>query len=232
MVKILNPLGGASASGSIGGTTYSRNRYGAYARNRAIPVNPASGRQNVVRNAMSDLTSAWQNVLSSAQRTAWDLYAAETPVTDVFGSPITMTGLYQYVRSNVAILQAGLSRVDDGPTTFGLPTTDPVFAVAASEASNEVTVTFDDALDWCDEDGAALLLSVGRPQKPTINYFGGPWRFAGSIDGDSGTPPTSSAAVAAPWVMTEDQLIYCRARIVLADGRLSTFFRASAVCGA
>ena len=48
----------AVISGSVGGTVFSRNKGGAYMRNRSIPVNPQSAAQVVVRAAMAFLTAA------------------------------------------------------------------------------------------------------------------------------------------------------------------------------
>jgi len=215
------------ASGSIGTTTASRNRYGLYIRSRVTPVNPASGRQSAVRNLMAYLTSYWDTGLTQAQRDAWKTYSDNVSMTDVFGNVIHPTALNHFIRSNIALRQAGLTQVDDAPTTFDLPEADPTFAVAAAESSDELTVTYNDERDWCDEAGGALLVSAGIPKNSTINFFNGPWRFTDSIDGDTETAPTSPATLTSPWALTAGQKQFYRARIVRADGRLSGFFRTS-----
>jgi hypothetical protein len=219
------------ASGSLAGTTFSHNRFGQYMRNRSTPVNPQSSRQTTVRTLLSDLTQLWGSTLTSTQRANWSNYAANVPVKNSLGDDIYLTGLNMYVRSNVALMQAGLTRVDDGPAILSLPGEDPTLAVTASEATQQLTIAYDDTLDWADDDGGALIVSCGLPQGTAINFFNGPWRFADSIDGDSGTPPTSPGAIAAPFTFQEDQQLFIRARIVRADGRLSNFFRASCTAG-
>jgi len=220
----------SKGSGSLGGSTYSHNRFGMYMRNRSTPVNPNSQRQDTVRTVFADLTQHWGNTLSSAQRSAWNNYAANVAVKDKLGQDIYLTGLNHYVRSNTALIQGGLTRVDDGPTVFSLPEADSSFAVTASEATQLLSVAFNDALDWLDLDGGAMLVHGGIPVNPTINFFGGPFRFADAIEGDSVTPPTTPTTMTSPFQIAEDQKVFCRARIVLDDGRLSNFFGDDFLC--
>ena len=232
MAKVIYGSGINSISGRLDGVVYSRNRFGGYMRSYSAPVNPNSTRQQSIRNTFQQLAAIWSTTLTAAQRTAWNLYGASVPVLDRFGVSINLTGFQHYLRSNTLILQCGLTRVDAGPTTFSLPETDDEFAVAASEATNEFTVTFDDTLPWCDLDGAAMAVFGGSPQLATRDFFGGPWRFADSIDGDSVTAPTSTTTIASPFVLTEGQKVWTYARIIADDGRVSNPFRASCTVGA
>lgn len=213
------------ASGSIGGLTYSHNRGGMYTRARSIPTNPSSGFQAVIRGFVAALTSAWNDTLSAAQRAAWDVYAENVLMSDRLGESRNIGGLGHYVRSNVPRLQAGLARVDDGPTTFNLgeftnPTIDEVDATA-----DEIDVGFTEADDWVGETGAALLVLCSRPQNPGINYFTGPYRFADSVDGDATTPPTTPDSIGLPFPVEAGQKIFAQFRVTRADGRLSLPFR-------
>jgi len=211
--------------GSMAGNTFSRNRFGAYVRARTKPVNPNTSRQQAVRNRMQALTTAWNQSLSDAQRTAWAQYAAAIPWLNALGEEQYLTGFNMFVRSNAAILQAGLTQVNAGPTTLSLPETDPTFAVVGDTAADEVDITFDNTMDWANEDGGAMIISVGQPVNQTRNFFAGPYRYAGVIEGDSVTPPTTGASISSPFSLDADNRIFVRARIVRADGRLSQFFR-------
>lgn len=222
----------STASGSLAGTTFSRNRYGQYMRNRSIPTNPNSARQNTVRTLLANLTQYWGNTLTSTQRDQWAAYAANVPVLNTLGDQIYLTGLNMFVRSNLPNLQAGGSIIAAGPVVFTLPEADSTFAVAISEATQQITVTFDDTAEWCDEDAGKLIVQMGKAVSPTINYFGGPWRFADSIDGDSVTPPTSSTAINCSFTCQEAQKVFCQARILRGDGRLSNPFRANCTVAA
>jgi len=216
------------ASGSVAGLTYSHNAGGQYIRARSTPTDPATAQQQTVRAAVSALVSLWKDTLTQAQRDAWQLYADNVPLIDVFGDPKYRTGINHYVRSNVPRIQAGSPRVDDGPTTFDLGDyTAPSFGFDAT--NDEVDVTFVNTDDWAGEDDSDMLVFCGRPQSPTINFFKGPYRYAGKIEGDSVTPPTTPAAISLPFAIEAGQKGFARIIVSRADGRLSTPFRGSAV---
>lgn len=220
------------ARGSIGGQTHSRNRSGAYVRARTVPTNPNTPRQAAVRAIMSVVTANWNNLLSAAQRISWDLFALNVPAKNKLGETINLTGFNQYVKSNIASLNASLPAILAGPTDFTLPGEDATMSVVGSEGSQELEVTFDALRDWVNEDGAGMIVQMGAPQDASINYFSGPWRFADSIDGDGTTAPTSPATIVVPFAITENQKLFVRARILRADGRLSGWFQLDVICGA
>lgn len=213
------------ASGSLNGVTFSHNRGGAYTRNRAIPTNPNTIYQQAVRGFNAQLSSAWLNVLTPAQRAAWDVYAENVLLPDTIGEPRNAGGLGMYIRSNVPRLQAGLARVDDGPTTYNLGDVTNPSVTDADAGAGDSDVTFNESDDWVGEDGAAMLWLISRGQNASINYFKGPYRFAGTIDGDSTTPPTSPATLTLPFPVAAGQRVFYAARVTRADGRLSSSFR-------
>lgn len=211
------------ASGSIGGLTASRNRGGMYMRARAIPVNTNTSFQQAVRNFLAILTSRWVNTLTALQREAWAVYAEQTPMTDSLGESRTIPALAHYVRSNVARLQAGLSIVDAGPTVYGLPTLSALDATVDA-SDGEADIVFTNTDDWATEVGGALAVAISRPQNVSINYFNGPYRFAGSVLG-AVIAPTSPATLTLPFPVSLGQKVFIQARSMLADGRLSSPFR-------
>ena len=227
-------MGGAvvELSGSIAGNTYARNRYGQYVRARTTPTNPNTARQQTVRQAVADLTARWSQTVTAAQRTAWNLYGNSVTMKNRLGQDIKLTGFNQYIRTNVPIVQVGGTIVDAGPTIFELPEQDPAYATAVSEATQLVSVTFDDTFTWVYEDEGKMMVYVGSPQNAQRNFFDGPWRLAGTIDGDSSTPPTTPATIAVPFVCTEGQRIFTYCRILREDGRLSEKIRADSFCAA
>ena len=223
LIKLGDVVG--QASGSLRSSTYSHNRFGAYIRNRAIPTNPQSARQSTVRTLMQILTNLWGSTLTSEERAQWTAYGANVGVINRLGETIYLTGLNHYVRSNIPRVVAGLARVDTGPSTYSLPETDELLTLSYTADDQKVSVAFDDTMDWADVDGAALLVYTGLPVNPTINFFNGPFRFADSLDGSVGSPPSSPTEIDSPFTFQEAQLVYGRGRITLADGRLSSFFR-------
>lgn len=219
-------------SGSIGATTYAHNRFGQYARRRSTPVNPQSTPQVQARARMSLLSNLWNTALTADQRQAWDNYAANVPMQNRLGDQIYVTGFNMYCRANALVLQSGLTRVDDGPVLYLKGEQDPTFAVAISEGTQLISVTFDVNLDWVGEDEAALMCYMGDPKATNINFYNGPWLFADSIEGDSVTPPTSPATIAVPKFVAEGQKVWVRARVIRADGRVSDPFSGFCTTGA
>lgn len=226
------PFGSGNASGSLGSSTFSHNRFGQYIRQRTKPVNPQSVRQTAMRASLAALTAYWSQTLTAANRGAWDAYAAAVSWKNRLGETIKLTGFNHFIRSNAQLLAIGETPISAGPTTLELPEQDPSFAIAASEATQLLAITFDDTEEWCDEDGGYLLIYGGTPQTPQRNFFAGPWRYAGNVAGDSVAPPTTGETVATPFVLTEAQKVWCYARILRADGRLSNPFNASALVAA
>lgn len=225
--------GVVQASGSLAGNTYARNRYGNYMRARTKPVNPNTSSQQSIRSAVTQMVARWSNTLTAAQRAAWALYASSVGMLNRLGEAINLSGFNHFIRSAALRSYVGATIVDDGPTEFSLPETDSTLAVTISEAAQKLSITFDTGLAWVNEDDAHMAVFMGQPQGPSINFFNGPWKLAGTIDGDSVTPPTSpDATLDCPFVATDDQKAWIYCRITRADGRVSSKFIASCTVAA
>jgi len=219
-------------SGSIAGTTFARNRYGSYARARTKPVNPNTASQVAIRAAMAFLTNYWSQNLTAGQRTAWNLYGSNVVMTNKLGESMNLSGFNHFIRSNTMRKRVGLGVVDDGPVVFEIPTEDPTFSITASEATQQITYTYDDGLDWADENGGWLMMFQGVPQNAQRNFFAGPWRYNTVVEGVNGAPPAGPKVAAAVFAIAEGQHQWAYARIYRADGRLSQPFRADVLIGA
>lgn len=215
-------------SGSVGGLTGSHNKGGMYFRARTIPVNPASTFQVAVRNFMSQLVSAWQTTLTDPQRNGWWVYSQNVTKTNPLGDQVKVSGINWYAGANVGRLQAGQARVDDPPTTFNRGDFAAMLFTADATAGT-ADVTFSPADAWANEDEAFALIYFSRPMSPTINFFKGPYRLAGTIDGDSITPPTSPATIALPFPTGVGNVVFMKVVVVRADGRYSSPFRTQAI---
>lgn len=210
----------ADASGSFGGLVASHNRAGQYLRTRVRPTNPSSARQVAVRIIFANLATAWRT-LSEDQREAWSTYAINVPVTNAFGEPLTLTGHQMYVRCNSPRMQAGLSRVDDGPTIFAMAAFTPGL-LNPNAGAQAIEVFFLDTDDWANELGGAMLVYSSRQVSPTINYFNGTYRLAGPIVGGAPPPaPAVDGVIPSPFALTDGNSIFARILVVRADGRLS-----------
>ncbi|KKM68218.1 hypothetical protein LCGC14_1463130 [marine sediment metagenome] len=223
---------GTQISGSIGGTTHSRNRFGAYIRNRSVPVNPNTARQVGVRNVVRSLAIAWNNDLTQVQRDLWEVYAANTSWTNRLGQAVNLTGLNHYIRSNTPRLLSGLARIDNGPPPIGLATAELALSVTASEATQLITIAFDDSAPWNNEDFGLQVFYMGLPKNGAITFFGGPYRKVLSHFGEVAAPIPSPVATATVFPFSAGLRIWVRSRVSRADGRLSEFAEVNFLAGA
>lgn len=212
------------ASGSVNGLTFSRNAGGAYIRSRTLPVNPNTPLQQIIRQLLLQLVGLWGGVLTAADRLGWATYSTNVPMLNALGDSRPIGGMQNYIRSNVSRLMVGLPRQDKAPQIFntGDYTAPTVTSITAPSA---ISLAFAASDEWANETGSALIISASRPQNPTINFFKGPYQFAGAVLGDSATPPTSPAALTSPFAYAAGQQAFLFGRVTRSDGRLSSPFR-------
>jgi hypothetical protein len=217
-------------SGSVGGVTYARNRTGMYARSRALPVNPGTSFQNDVRNWFGQMASYWGLTLTADERASWNNYAANVPVINRLGDAINLTGQSWFIGSAVSRLQAGLAVVESGPTIYqrAHPIGIPTFAIDASD--DDVDFAFDNSAEWAGLGGAAVLFA-SRPQPASVNFFAGPYRYAGVVLG-AAIAPTSPATIELPFPVQENDKVFFQVRYLDPDGATSVPFRYAGVAAA
>jgi len=216
------------ASGSIGGTTFSRSPSGMYTRARAMPVNPQTARQIAVRNAMSMYSQMWFSLLTQVQRDAWDVFAQQVLLTNRLGDQFQASGQNHFIRANVSrsaandqlALSPALATIADAPTTYMLPTTGVVDVGQITQAGNLLTINFDASQNWVNSAENALLIYMGRPRTASRRFFKGPYRLAGVIRGDAGTPPVSPATITTisdTYPVTADQVVKIKATLSIGE---------------
>lgn len=216
-------------SGSVGGITYSHNKGGLYQRARTIPTDPQTAVQVVMRNFMSQLVVRWTAILTQAQRDAWAVYAANVPVTDLLGDSMLISGLNWYVKLNSIRRQASIAVADNAPTVFTTASlTTPLFTVVA--ATDLASVAFVNTDSWATAALGALLVYFSRPQSVGVNFFKGPYRFAGKVAG-AATPPTSPQSIALPFLVAVGNKVFAQFIATDQDGRASGIIRSSAIAG-
>lgn len=167
-------------SGSYGGVTSSRNRYGQYVRNRATPVNPASTAQGIVRARLSANAAAWRT-LDDTQRAGWTSLGGEMSRTDSLGQTYTLTGFQAFcsVRNNLALM--GSASIDDAPA-LETPSTVLTATVTLTSASFSIAYT-----------------PTPMPTGTKLAVFASPQRSAGrNFEADLRFIQVSAAAAASP----------------------------------
>lgn len=213
------PLLLGSMSGSVGGNTFSHNRGGPYVRLRGNPTQPNTPEQAALKGFFGSLATAWRATLTAAQRDDWDLYAAATPLIDKIGQSFFPTGLNMFIRGNTPLLQAAQAQINVGPITAGLPTFTPPTAISVTAATDVLSMGFDNTDGWANLDDNHLLVYASRGQGTSINFFKGPYQFAGLVSGLTIGAPISPAAITIPFNIAVGQKVFFRASLVDNEGR-------------
>jgi hypothetical protein len=208
---------GGQLSGSVAGVVAGHNKGGQYLRNRSIPTNPNSSRQQTVRSAFATAALTWGN-LTSGQRAAWEAYASQTPVLNRLGESITVSGFNMFVRTNAYLQGLGIALVTAAPLTPGLSSIGTPTAIGLSVASGASLVTTNaDA-------GVTLgsLMQYGPPVSPGVTFYGGPYSLfttaTMTATGFAAQPQIGVGRYGAPVV---GELRPMRVRSITTDGKLT-----------
>jgi hypothetical protein len=213
-------LGGmiAEIRGSVGGSTFARNRGGAYVRNRSVPLNPQTTNQVAVRTLFGIFAQRFSDTLTASQRDAWEQYAANVLLPNSLGESRQVTALNHYIRSNTLLSLTNQSLVDDAPTQFTTgPTIEPTITLDATAD----TLSFTDLGDYTPStDGTiGVYTSQGDPQQPGVNFYKAPFRrVTGDAIADEATDLPSSVALPKP--IAAGQAVFIRTASVTPDGRV------------
>jgi hypothetical protein len=156
-------------SGSVAGQTASRNRFGQYFRSRAIPVNPSSAAQGLVRARMTTNSAAWR-ILTGAQRAGWGDLGLSMVRSDSLGQSYTLQGNQAYASVNNNRLLTGLAVVADAP---GIVT--PVNIVTATITLTSASMSI--AYTATPLAATTYLAIFASPQRSAGRNFEGDFRF-------------------------------------------------------
>lgn len=106
MAKFLPGPVVSEVRGSVGGTTFTRNRFGPVMRQRVKPVVSTTEYALAAKARMTTETQAWQG-LTAAQKLAWNEYAAGNPIVGSLGEQQIGTGHIAFVGINTRIAMVG-----------------------------------------------------------------------------------------------------------------------------
>jgi hypothetical protein len=219
MAKILFGNMIADARGKMGGVVYSRNTYGAYARQKVSPVQPRSATQLNQRNRLVAQSKDWGSI-SQAARDAWGSFALTHPIRDVFGLSKNLSGQAMFMKLNLGLSSNGLPALVDPPTNLDVTSVTGITVANATSGALSVVEMTDFGTDYTD--APAVDLSAGDGAGATATAF----LFPSSVDtvdvGAGGTGYTSPPGV----VFTGGGLIFggrhAVAHAVLTAGAVSS----------
>lgn len=177
---------GGQLSGSVGGVVAGHNKGGQYLRNRSIPTNPNSVRQQTARVAFANASIEWKS-LTNAERTAWEAYAVGTPIQNRLGETITLSGFNHFLKTNAFRQNCGEASLNTAPISPGLTSLGGILGASLSAATGMTFVT-----------SAATAVgprfaSIGPPQSAGVTAFRGPYTLFSVADtmGTSGFGPAA-----------------------------------------
>lgn len=168
--------------GKLGGQVASRNRAGAYFRNKVTPVNPGTTSQIGSRNRLTGLSQGWRS-LTVAQREQWNQAVGDFAKTDVFGDIRHPSGFNLYQRLNNNLLVVGQSTIDSPPAA-GEVESFTSLSVAAESGTQSFSLTFAPAIS----SGYSVKVFATAAQSAGKNFVKSEYRLIGVID-DADTSP-------------------------------------------
>lgn len=176
MAIIRGAYGGGQIKGSISGTTYQQSPFGTVARNRTVPVNPNSTKQVNIRGSMSGMSFIWTDLLTAAQRAAWEAYAAGTPIPDRFGTTIIVKGRQMFMRTNLIRYYVTGSADVDAPTTPGVAP-NPILTLTA-DTTDGLVIT---ANPGATAVGDVCNIGLSIPVNQSRNFYKAPFTFVAGL---------------------------------------------------
>lgn len=164
-MKILYGPTIGSASGSVAGSTYSRNRYGAYVRNRAKPVISTTEAAINQKAVFSSVSRFWKG-LTDDERQAWKEWAGGNPIIDRLGSSQILAPNVAFMRCNTVLTSFGADIITAPPAYPGPSSMIPTSITADSSPQTLSMVLPDSALDA----NTGLQIYIAVPGSAGINY--------------------------------------------------------------
>jgi hypothetical protein len=110
----------SDARKKVGGTVFSKSKFGSYIRKKVSPVQPRTQAQRSVRANFTANAKAWSGTLTAPQRQTFTNLAATLTKKDRFGNAQTLTGaqLYNSISRNLHTI--GLPPLTTAPASMAV----------------------------------------------------------------------------------------------------------------
>lgn len=162
--------------GSQNGLTFSRNKGGAYVRQKVSPVQPNTPAQRLVRQNFSTNTKLWSGTMTAAERAAWMAYALTYPYTNVFGDSSVLTGLAMSVAKNQVLAQVLVAPILTPPVDNSVTAIPTPSAATINHTTPTMSITTPAQAAPADTDYYVFAtpgLPAGRnPSEATYRFIG------------------------------------------------------------
>lgn len=186
----------ADMRGKINGSVHSRNRSGAYMRNKVTPVNPQTTYQTTVRNRLTGRAQAWRG-LTQPQRDAWNSAVSNFKKTNIFGQIRTPSGINLYNRINMNLLNISEAVVATPPLPESVQAL-TTLSVAADDSANTVILSFTPVIDA----NSKMIVEATEPLSAGIDFVKSEFRQIDVLDNADTSPVDLSTAYVAKFGST------------------------------
>lgn len=170
--------------GAVGGTVFSRNKGGAYARKNTAPTNANTTAQTQARGIFGQVSQAWRD-LTGGQQNAWNVAAPNFPYTDVFGDAREYSGRTLFMKLNSQLLL-----VDNSASILTVPPTpavlEAIFGAQLAVTTTTMTLTINGGNNL--PAGQEILVFASAPVSPGVRAVSsaGNYRQIGAFTGTLG----------------------------------------------
>lgn len=179
-----------AVSGSIGGTTFSRNRGGQYTRARAIPVTSTTVEALAAKARLSTASAAWQG-LTDGQRTAWGFWATANPSNNTLGMSIIPGGQQAFIGNHIRMSLASAATLT-APPIVAAPDALLTAVQDGDIGAGDVDLTFTATPLAA---GVHIWLLAAITNSAGINYVQNLLRFCGTSAGAQASPFDNQSAI-------------------------------------
>lgn len=205
-----------TAAADIGGTplpgiTKTNARWGSSLRSNTGQVSAVSVRRGQMFARQSQITDAWINQLTTAQRVDWTTYATNNPSFKDSGRQVTLNGFQMFTRLNQTRLHIGLPIAKSSP--INIPSMNFTQPEITLTQSNTIILLWLSGKPWMNSTKYYLMVYVAGPR--SITRFTRPprMRLGGIVQGGSLPIPARIALIANPWPGTIGSVPYLRFRL-------------------
>ena len=163
--------------GKVGGTVYSRNRFGFYRKALVIPINPRTEDQVKVRDLYTGASKLYGS-LSNSQMLLWQSLAQNHPQT-VRGKTTVLTSFLMFMKLN-----RNLQEIDETPIVDAPPYDEPqIFDsfsvdIVTTPGSEDITLNISPAI----ASGTKIKVFATRVLKPGVRFVDGNFRKIAVLD--------------------------------------------------
>jgi hypothetical protein len=225
MAKFLPGPAAAAISGSVGGTTFSTNRFGPYMRRRTIPTNPNTAFQVLARNRLQTVSQAWQ-ALDPDEQEAWRQWAQTNPIVNTLGQPQVLAGHQAFAQINSRLLAMSQALIDTPPA---IPAPVPLLtaSVASSAGGGTCAITFTATPLGAND---RLYIRCAVVSSPGISYVRNRLKLITITSAALASPYDAASSIIARWgTLIEDDVQHFELSVINdATGLLSVPLKASA----